>query len=77
MPSYLNHDIIPRIEIFPEVLVKIRHSNVTCRHFPILSYIFPIYFHCNDVIYKSADISKDTDVMTKVDIANKTCYITL
>ena len=76
MPSYLNHDIIPRIEIFSEVLVKIRHSNVTCRHFPILSYTF-LYVFIDDVIYKSADISKDTDVMTKVDIANKTCYITL
>ena len=29
MTSYLNHDIIPRIEIFPEILVKMRHSNVT------------------------------------------------
>ena len=35
---------------------------------------FPIHFHSNDVIYKSADVNKNTGAMTKVNIANKTCY---
>ena len=73
MTSYLHHNIISRRQTFPEVFVKIRHDDAILRHMTSFSYIFPYY----DVTNKSADVSKNNDVMIKVRIEIESYYVTL
>ena len=73
MTSYLHHKTILIRKTFPEILVKIRQDGVILWHMTSFSYIFPYY----DVIVIIADVSKNNDVMVKVNIANKTFCVTL
>ena len=73
MTSYLDHNSISIRETFPESLVTIRLDDVILRHVTSFSYIFPYY----DVMNKSADVSKNNDVMVKVIIANKPSNVPL
>ena len=41
MTSYLHHSIISTRETFPEILVKIRHDDVTWRHVTSFSHFLP------------------------------------
>ena len=58
---------------YSEILVKIRHDDVILWHMTSFSYIFPYY----DVIGKSADVSKNNDVILKIFMENKSTYGTL
>ena len=73
MTSYLDHNSISIRETFPESLVKIRLDDVILRHVTSFFYIFPYY----DVTNKSADVSKNNDVMVEVIIANKPSNVPL
>ena len=64
MTSYSHHNLILIKETYPEILVKMRHSDVILRHMTSFSYIFPYY----DVISKRADIRKNNDVIRKVNM---------
>ena len=66
MTSYLHHNLILMKETYPEIFVKIRRRDVILRHVTSFSYIFPYY----SVIDKSADISKNNDVILKVSMEN-------
>ena len=73
MTLFLHHNTISRKETFSGILVKIRHRDVILWHVTLFSYAIPYY----DVIYKCADVSKNTDVIREIMISNKTPYVTL
>ena len=73
MSWYLYHNLILMKQTYPEIFVNIGHDDVILWHMTSFPYIFPYY----DVIGKSADISKNNDVIQKVSMENKSTYVTL
>ena len=71
--SYLDHNTMSIGETFADSLVKIWLHDVSLRDLTWFSYIFPY----DDVINESADVTKNNDVMAKVNIGNKSCTIPL